>query len=433
MNKYFLFTLYSLLQSIFCVFSQQCPKIFIEPQYKKQYYASGSDELSQNYVFIGMYKESLKEEEKFETVNFIGKSNRFPNAKAKNAYPYIYDAIRKNDIVLLNECHNMPSHRVTFYSILDSLKSLGVNSIFMETLPYIENDSSYFASEDISDWSYSGRENVFRQILKKIQRLSLELYSYEKSFASFDTISKDHKKYMVTKKYNSWIPIEVDDYVISAYFNGDTYKREVEQALKIAQKLKKNHIQKTVIYCGYSHLWKGGNHMADILQHILHKKVFSIDQVELNERVDKKYEDPVYTTFANPQHPFVLFNSEECMHQIYFPKENRVVDTLVDMTVGAVQTRYLNNRPNWLELNGDRRRYALSSFIDVEKYNTDFLVAIYDLAEFDKKLIEPIPEDVFQVENNAKEYDIVVSPQKKYRLIVTKDMVRIIDKIIEVK
>ena len=100
------------------------------------------------------------------------------------------------------------------------------------------------------------------------------------------------------------------------------------------------------------------------------------------------------------------------------------------MSIGTPRAIYIHNRPTWLELGGDRIRRSLSKFIDVNKYQTDFLVTIYENEEYEKDKFNAIPEDVFQVELQSADYDVILTPNKEYRLFIIKDSQILIDKII---
>src|SRR3954462_6842959 len=134
---------------LYSIQAQVCPKVFVEAQFKKQYYVAGSSVLSQQYALIGMYKQALIEEEKNGALYSDNLNDPKTKLESKNAYPYIYDALKKNDIVILNECHNIPENRALLYNIIDSLKNFGINSVFLETLGYVINDSVWGATNDI--------------------------------------------------------------------------------------------------------------------------------------------------------------------------------------------------------------------------------------------------------------------------------------------
>jgi hypothetical protein len=114
-NIYILLPLFFFIEV--SIFSQSCPKRFIEAKYKKQHYALGND-LSQEYTLIGMPKEALIEEDRYsespeaDLGSLLITNRKDTNFTIKNAYTYIYEAIKENDIIILNERHNRPQHRV---------------------------------------------------------------------------------------------------------------------------------------------------------------------------------------------------------------------------------------------------------------------------------------------------------------------------------
>lgn len=402
---------------------------FIEYQYKKQTY-EGTNELAQNYVLIGMYREALMEEEKRGQLVGLKLVAKDQKMEAKNAYPFIYDAIRKNRIVILNETHTIPLNRVTFYTIIDSLRNLGVNSVFIETLAYRPNDTASGMEESLEDRGAYGGENIFRQILYKLKQSDLNVYSYEVGFNDLDTMTIQGKKYIVSKTDTKWFPIKADNYILTQFLSKDDfYQREAEQALKIFQKLQRNDIDKALIYCGYAHAWRQGADMIDVLEHLLKEKSFTIDQTILNERVNKNMEDPLYTKFATAgPNPFIIINErDQPLHAVGHINKTTSSDKFVDLVIGSPRSTYINNRPTWLELNGDRKRYKLSTFMDGSTY-TDFLVCFYTPEELQKKKEGYIPDDVFQVVGNGNDYDAILKPNKHYQLIVTKDGKEIINK-----
>ena len=417
------------------IFGQgSCPKMFIEAKYKRQYYPEGQD-LSLQYSLIGLPVKALIEEDRYSESNGSGvfASQNISNLRIQPALGPIYEAIRENDIILLNERHNRPQHRALLYSILDSLKALGINSVFLETLAYVNDDSLHHKENSIQSSGLYTRESVYNQVCHKLKRLNYNVYSYEIGpLNQIDTQRIGKKLYLVNKADDKWQPIETDSLILNKYFSKDDFiQREAEQAIHIYQKIIRNHIGKAFIYCGYSHLFKSNDFMAGLLQHLLRKPVFSIDQMYLNEHSDKKYENPLYIKFASTHSPFIITDSNNnIIHSMRHPIYKYVTDSLIDMAIGTPRTIYIHNRPTWLELGGDRIRCSLSKFIDVNKYQTDFLVTIYESEEYEKDKINAIPEDVFQVELHSKDYDVILTPNKKYRLFIIKDSQILIDKII---
>jgi hypothetical protein len=419
---------------LFCTcisYAQQCPKVFIEAQYKKKYYPEGN-ELSREYISIGMYKDALVEADKFDQWQYDNIVHYDSSIIAENAYPYIYKALKENDIVILNERHDYPLHRALLYSIIDSFKIFGIKSIFIEALGYKLDDSIYRQKDSEIIPGILTKENIYNQTLRKANRLNLNVYSYEMSNETLDTLTVSHKKYIIDKKNDKWLPVEADSFLLSQFLSLDDYtQRDCLQALHIYQKIRINKIQKAFIYCGYSHEFKSAGFMAGILQHLLNKKIYVIDQSFLTEHSQTKYENRIYKKYANINYPFVLLDrGRKPFHTIYANQNGKASENYIDMIIGSQKTIYKKNRPNWLELNGDRRRYSLSKFIDTNTYKTNFLVTIYELNMHKNLKGEVVPTDIFQVQFNAADYDTILAPNKQYHFIAWRNGIIIIDKII---
>lgn len=413
-----------------CAQSEPDYHLITEAQYKQQTYPSGQGALSQQYTFIGMYKQALVEEETGGGVFNIKQENDQPVVNTKNAYPFIADAIKKNRIVILNEAHNNPVNRVLLYNLIDTLEQLGVNALFIEALGYDPTDTSYENSKLANLKGYYQSENVFRQVMYKLKESKLHLYSYEYSPKELDTLTYRKETFIVSKNDPRWAPLKADAYILKNFLSdNDFFQRDAHQALKIFQKLKREDIDKAFIYCGYAHAWRQGNNMIDILEHLLNQKVYTIDQAIMNERMDKKFEYPLYTKFTNADYPFVFVDKQNnpC-YSLRFNNDAGNNHSLVDLVVASPRSTYVNNRPTWLELNG-RKRYPLSQFMDIGLY-TDFLVAIYALDELTCTAGEHIPDDVFQVFGNGNDYDTLLKPGERYQLRVIKDKIILVNKTI---
>lgn len=402
------------------VVAQQCPKKFIEAQYQRQFYPPGAG-LSQQYPLIGLYREALQEQDRYDDGVNISVIND-GNTQAVNAYPYIYNAIRTNDIIIINECHTMPQHRALLYSIADSFSTLGVQSLFLEALAYTPDDSVYSSySNDVFGALYTG-ENVYNQTIHKLLNKNIIIRSYELN-NDLDTTTIKNKKYVICKQERDWIPISADDYVIKNLFSTEDYaQRDAQQALHIYEKMLKNSLQKIVVFCGYSHAWKAKGHMAGILEHISKKKIFSIDQMILNEHFNTGLEDKLFAKYANTEYPLTFVNDKrQLIHKIYFPVTKDSLNFLVDMEIATPRSVYVDNRPTWLELGKDRKRYPLSKYVDVKTLPKDVLVAVYENNEYNSAKREVTPEDIIQVIGEANNYDVILTPQKKYRMLIYKD------------
>lgn len=441
-----IFILFALF--IFCLnkenaYCQVCPKKFIEAKYKIENSLKMSCDLSQEFTIIGMNKEALIEEDKFYAMDPMSLGNpksliaKDSNLKIRPAMDFVCNVLKTNDIVILNERHNYPQHRLFFYNILDSLQHYGFNSLFIETLSYVPNDSIYEQNNTIEDWGYYTVENIFHQVCGKLRTMKYKLYSYEVNYPrAIDTLRKGNVLYFINKSDVNWVPVIADTLILRNFFSpNDNIQREAEQALNIYNKIVQNKIQKVFIYCGYSHAFKDNVFMAGMLKHLLKRNVYSIDQIYLHEHSEKKYENPLFTKYGNVKYPFVLVDKQNnALHTVNYLQRNYATDTLFDAAIASPRSIYINNRPTWLELNGERKRYRLNRFIDISSIK-DFLVIITDIDTNNqikqiKNKHETTPADIFQVFGNGSDYDAILRPNKEYNLKVYKDSKVIIDKTI---
>jgi hypothetical protein len=411
------------------LFSQStCPAKYIESKFKEKYYPLGPT-LSQEYFLIGMQREALKEDDRFVTdlENSLYSSGK--SLRKQEAHAFVYNAVRKNEVTILNECHNLGVNRAFFYSLLDSLQNLKIDGLFIETFAYMKDDEAYVKKNKIENWGYYTCENTFKQIAGKLEKMTIPLYSYEEGqLNEFDTIRMHKKLYVISKLDSLCEPIELDAFLSNyLYSKDDNIQREAIQAIHIYQKMIKYKMNKIFIYCGYGHAWKIDNRMAGILKHILHKDVFSIDQTFMNEHSEKRFEESLYRDFSDSSSFFVLVDDKnQPFHTVKY--EESINNSIFDLIIGSPRTIYINNRPSYLELNGERKRYSLAKFIDANVLKTDFLAIVYDAEQYERNKAITLPEDVFQVKFSSKDYDLILTPNKRYRLFIIQNGATIIDK-----
>lgn len=153
----------------------------------------------------------------------------------------------------------------------------------------------------------------------------------------------------------------------------------------------------------------------------------------MRDHSQPKYENSLYTKYASVPYPFTLIDDKNNpIHTIRHIGRNFVTDTMFNMEVGAPRSIYINNRPTWLELNGDRKRYNLNKFMKIADLK-DFLVIIYELdktglVKTSVNRNEPIPVDIFQVSEKGNNYDAILRPNMEYQFRVVKNGKILIDK-----
>jgi hypothetical protein len=135
----------------------------------------------------------------------------------------------------------------------------------------------------------------------------------------------------------------------------------------------------------------------------------------------------LYRDFSDSSSFFVLVDDKnQPFHTVKYNKN--INDSIFDLIIGSPRCIYINNRPTYLELNGKRKRYSLTKFIDTGALKTDFLAIVYDTEQYEKSRAIVLPEDVFQVKYNSKDYDLILTPNKKYKLLIIQNGLTILDK-----
>lgn len=222
-------------------------------------------------------------------------------------------------ILMINEAHHVPQHRVFATDLLVTLRALGFNTLAAETLSEWDTqlqDRGY----PVRDSGYYSSEPTYGYLLRTALRLGYRVLPYEGSgFKSAE-------------------------------------ERESIQAKNIVDRVfAKEPTSRLIVYCGYSHIDEAGTiggaeTLAQRLRDATGVDPLTIDQVSMTERSSRHLEDPIYRQVDNQgliDGPTVFVDAEGA------PWSSE--GDAYDVTVFHPRTRYLNGRPDWL-INSDQRR-----------------------------------------------------------------------------
>lgn len=329
------------------------------------------------YAYIGAYKLAL-EADKTETSGFglekeLSKQEviYFNHFKPINAKEYIIKRARREQIILLNEAHHKPLHRVFLESLLDSLYAGGYRYLGLEALtpftPFAAdttlNQRGYPYNSFVTG-NYT-REPQFGNLIRKAIKLGFEVFPYEASPAQ--------------KKY-----------------------RDSAQALNAGAILARDPNAKIVMLCGYGHLLEKtpSNYpypqLGYYLKQITGIDPFTINQEVLTERAATS-ENPYYklmkakkpTVFVNKKGK--AFNGTEGLD-------------LFDVMVYHPRTKYVQGRPNWLSRNGKFKYYTLKS-PDI-KIDCSCQIRAY----YEKEPEAATPADIIEIATKDEQKALVLLP-----------------------
>jgi hypothetical protein len=357
---------------------------------EKSYY----DNLSQFISFTGDYaKASSYVEKSFDrlpdsTVKSIkagiSKLNNIQYASAKSSILSIAPSYR---VIMLNEAHAKPVHRAFTYSLLDDLYKQGYHYLAMETF----NNYSNHCLDSLNVFTgYYTNEPIGGELVRKALQLGYKLVSYE------DTLVQQH--------------------------TGS--QRDSIQAMNIYDIIKKDPSAKILVHAGYGHISE--EKISDYIpMGYWFKKIsgidpFTVDQTGMTEGSDFEFGRLFYNYFTEKfviTEPSVVFNNKRPF--------NPLQEKGYDVIVIHPPTAYLNNRPSWISLNGERQPVLIQP---TEK--TLFFVQAYYENEYHEETVNVmIPADQTYISNNEGYYCLYLRKGKykivmrdiAYKILATKD------------
>jgi hypothetical protein len=297
----------------------------------------------------------------------------FRKFKALNALSYIVARARKERIVIINEAHQQPNHRIFMESLLDSLYAIGYKFLGIETLNKKDSLLNKRGYPIIESGFYS-RQPQFGNLIRTALGTGYTLFAYD-----------------------------------SDSYDGET--REKEQAQNVKKILDANPDSKILIYCGFDHIvetdypyW--GKAMAGRLKEYTGIDPFTIDQVKLTETSSKERDNPFYKMADLPYYAAFVDSA-------YQPFRGSIGFDQYDMLVYHPRARWLHGRPDWVFQNG-RLPYAIS-----QRVKTSFPCLVYAYY-FDEDISKTVPVDV--IELHDRNDDRALSLKKGKYLVVVRDM-----------
>lgn len=234
----------------------------------------------------------------------------FRACHAVSARAYILARARTARLVILNEAHHNPRHRVFAASLLPGLARLGFSYFGAEGFTPADsllNQRGY----PVLRTGFYVSEPCFGNLVRTAARTGYHLFAYE------------------------------------ADSRASSREREIGQAQHIAKLMRAHPQAKFLIYCGFSHADERkqsvfeGPALATRLKELTGEDPFTIDQTELTETATAQRGNPLYRMArATTSAVFVNSNGQ--------PFNRASSDLLVDVNVYHPPTAYRGGRPTWL-------------------------------------------------------------------------------------
>lgn len=350
----------------------------IEKDSVKWKYQTGATD----YSVSGYYKKALETWDKNgATIPVLTKEDSLYLTKFRpeNAKNYIVNRSKKEKVIILNEAHNNARHRVFTTSLLQGLYDNGFRFLGLEALSDSLVNKRKFP---VLESGYYTKEPQFGNLIDTALKIGFTVFGYE----DFETPNLSGKD------------------------------REIKQAQNIAKWINNNPDEKFLIHCGYDHIIEGTpsiksweKAMAGRLTEFTGINPFTIGQVRYSERGDPKLNQP-YIQITNVAYPAILIDTDG--NAFNGPINNT---QKVDCAVIHPITKYKNERPDWLDLSGNRKNYTISNS-KIKEFPA--LVLVYRINEFEN---EGIPADVIEILDNSKKGNLILTPGNYKIIIKNKD------------
>lgn len=303
---------------------------------------------------------------------------------AENALDYVLKNIEEHRVVMINEAHYMPQHRVLIKELLIELRSKGF---------------TYYASEGVNPMDSTLAERGY-----PLQGTTSGFYTNEPAFGNLIRTAID-LNYKVVGYDDT--PICDYDSEKPSYCNN---LRELYQAIHIKKLLEEDPTTKVIVHCGYDHLQEKTNRdwikMAEYFNHLTGIDPYTINQKDYIERSVQEYESSFYQAaveLPNTDQPFVLTSNG-----VSWISEKRQGYYDVEVIGSRITTK--NGRSSYLFHQTGFKPYLLDS----KKLAKGYLVQALKVGEEEKA----VPVDQFIVHEIGKEQYALILPVGEFLIKV---------------
>lgn len=357
---------------------------------RADYYA----DLKQSLAFIGDYA-GVQEIEKIEqfspytdslqkAINKQG--NPFAGASFKEAKSYILAKTKNSQVVMINEAHEKPQHRVFTASLLEDLYQQGFRYLAMETLSPFPNASLRQVNMLLGHYTC---EPLAGELVRKALELGYTLVAYEDSSATH-TVNQ----------------------------------REYTQAQKIYQILEKEPKAKILVHAGQGHVEEGAGSDGRIPMAAYFKIIAGIDPLTIDQTGMTEGSNGLYGALWYQQYAPKLSYETPMVPDLAGKSVDVFGYHLFDIYVYHPPTKFKNGRPLFSTMNGWKKETAVQPIFR----DLFFVQAFYEKEYNEKRVGMLVPADQTYATSPDGYYYLylqkgryqVVYRDKQYKILGTK-------------
>lgn len=322
---------------------------------RADYYA----DLKQSLAFIGDYA-GVQEIEKIELFSpytdslqkaIAKQGNPFVGASFKDAKSYILDKARNQQVVMINEAHEKPQHRVFTASLLEELYQQGFRYLAMETLSPFPNASLRQVNMLLGHYTC---EPLAGELVRKALEIGYTLVAYEDN-SSTHTVNQ----------------------------------RAYTQAQKIYQILEKEPKAKILVHAGQGNLEEGAGSDGRIPMAAYFKIISKIDPLTIDQTGMTEGSNGLYGALWYQQYAPKL-GFDKAMVPVKGDQPLDLFDYhLFDIYVYHPPTQFKNGRPLFSAMNGWKKETAVQPIFR----DLFFVQAFYEKEYNEKRVGMLVPAD----------------------------------------
>ena len=341
---------------------------------------------AQNLSYIGEYEKMLsiwdRDEQKISSDLTPEQVNYFSKFKAVNAKDFILEKAKTEQIIIINEAHQQPYHRVFTTSLLHDLYKEGFRYFSAETISnndIILNEINNDKYPTLNSGYYT-REPLYGNLVREAISEGYEIFAYETN----RTGSSD---------------------------SSGTNLREIDQAENIKKILDKDPKAKILIECGWDHIvetpyYGWGKAMAGRLYELTGINPFTIDQISLTEHSSSEYQNPYWNSIKLDYYAMFIDSSGQVFNG---PQDFKQYDA----RVYHPKTRWLYGRPHWVFEN-NRTPYYVK-----EKITLSFPCLVFAFITKEKEENEnAIPFDIIELKTPTDKKALSLKKNQQFTIII---------------
>lgn len=289
-----------------------------------------------------------------------------------NAIDKIKSLASQNKVVMLNECHWCPGHRIMAQKLLQPLKELGYNYLAIEAVAENEDSLINENSYPLKSSGYYTKEPYFGLFIRKAKELGYTVISYDYGFSSNN-------------------------------------EREEKQAANLAEIHKKDTEAKIFVFAGFAHITEGGAPKKWMAEYF--KEITGIDPLTIN------------------QEEVIAPNEDEELLLIKPEKFNSIEGIKTDVDYFLIN----NIEPGLKKIFEEKELIEITlSINDISKYiNQQLIILVYDYDEYEKHGFEAVPivSKIYKV--NEDQIKLTVPNKNKMKVkVFDKDNIMVLSQTI---